>query len=100
MTGFRQCFSPVCCLLLCSFWFCSPLYAVEQQTAETPLVALQQENAALQRKVHRLERQADALRQELNAPDATQVIGGIGYIVGLFGVASWFVARKKTTQEH
>lgn len=95
MTGFRL----LCCLCLLIFC-CSTGFALTDSTSTAPtIVQLQQENTALQRKLKRLESQVAALREELNSPDATQIGGGIGYIVGLFGVAAWLAARKKTGQE-
>lgn len=100
MIDFRQ----LCCqfsgLLLLGLLFATPLFAAGQMAAPEPTVQqLQQENAGLQRKVLRLESQVAALRDELTSPGATQIVGGIGYIVGLFGVAGWLTARKKTGQE-
>ena len=57
--------------------------------------ALQQENQQLQRKVRHLEAQVVAMREELNRPHASQVIGGIGYIVGIFGGVAWYAAGRK-----
>ena len=90
MTGFRL-FICLCLLLLS----CTVSLAEGQQSTTEQL---QQENAALQRKVKRLEAQVAAMREEMNSPDATQVIGGIGYIVGIFGVAGWIATRKKNGQ--
>jgi nickel transport protein len=87
MTGFRL-FLCLSLLLLSCSWV-----AAEQQYEQ-----LQQENAALKRQVKRLETKVDALHQELSSPDATQVIGGVGYIVGVFGVAAWIAARKQQRQ--
>ena len=91
MTGFRL-FCCLCLLLLCSTF----VFAEAQRPT---LAQLQQENSRLQRQVRRLEAQVEAMREELNAPDATQVIGGIGYIVGIFGVAGWIAARKKNGRD-
>jgi len=90
MTSFRLLIF-FCLLSLC----CSPVLA-EQPTAQ--LVQLQQENAALQRQVKRLEAQVTAMREELNTPAVTQIVGGIGYIVGIFGIAGWVAVRKKNRQ--
>jgi len=89
VTGFRL----ICCVLFLS---CSVVHAGEPAAAD--ISQLQQENRQLQRQVRRLEVQVEALREELNAPNASQVIGGIGYIVGIFGVAGWIAARKKNGQ--
>ncbi|NOY13745.1 MAG: hypothetical protein GXP51_08725 [Deltaproteobacteria bacterium] len=95
MTGFRQ----ICCLcllLLCLF-SASALYAVVPPvTGAETVLQLEQENAALQHKIRRLQRETAALRDELGSPGISQIFGGIGYIVGLFGVVGWIAARKKT----
>jgi nickel transport protein len=99
MTSFRQ----SCCfyLLLLGLLLVPPAFAAETQvSAPELLLQLQQENATLQGNVRRLEHQVTALRDELNSPDATQIIGGIGYIVGLFGIAGWLAARKINRQEN
>ena len=81
--------------LLCGLFmlFCSSSVSADQQVDELLL-----ENAALQVQVKQLEAQVGALREELSQPDATQVLGGIGYIVGIFGVAGWVAAGKKKRQ--
>lgn len=84
---------------LCLLLFCCSHGLAEQQGPISPTVArLERENATLQRQVKRLETQVSALREELNSPDVTQIIAGIGYIVGIFGIAGWLAARKKTSQ--
>ena len=99
MTGFRQICRCICLLLLGAI-LSAPVLAVEQTLlANKRIQQLEQENSTLQRKVRRLERQTKAMRDELNSPGAPQIIGGIGYIVGLFGVAGWIAARKKSRQE-
>ena len=101
MTGFRQSSCRGFCLLLLCLLLAAPIAAVASGAVATELsVPLQQENADLKRKLRRLEHQVAALRDELNSPDATQIIGGIGYIVGVFGIAGWIVSRKKQRQEN
>ncbi len=96
MTRFRL----ACCLCLYLLLICPSVGFAElsENTATAPSVQLQQENASLQRQVKRLETQVSALRDELNEPDSSQVFAGIGYIVGIFGVAAWVAARKKNGQ--
>lgn len=82
-------------LCLCA-WpvLAEPPKEVNSQT----LVQLRHENVALQRKVRRLEAQVTAMRDELNTPGLSQIAGGVGYIVGVFGVTAWISARKKEGQ--
>jgi len=53
-------------------------------------------NADLERQVKHLKAEVAAQRKELSGPGMTEVIGGIGYIVGIFGVLGWRAARKKS----
>ena len=92
MTGFRL----LCCLCLLLF-SCSVVCAEAGDDSASPTsIQLQQEKVSLQRKVKRLEAQVAALREEVNSPDATQVFAGLGYVVGIFGVAAWIAARKQS----
>ena len=101
MTGFRQSSgSLLCLLLLCLFLTATVDVVVSDARAAELSVPLAQENAELKRKLRRLEHQVSALRDELNSPDSTQIVGGIGYIVGVFGIAGWLAARKKQRQEN
>lgn len=89
MSGFRL----LCCLLVL-VGCCSVALAAQQAEKSSILVQLQQENAELQRDVNRLESQVAALREEMNTPGASRIIAGLGYIVGIFGVAVWIAARR------
>lgn len=99
MTAFRHVCRCFCMLMLGLLLFASLGFAAETVASKATVMQLQQENAALQRKIRRLESQSAALREELNSPGSAQIIGGIGYIVGLFGIAGWFAARNKSRQE-
>ena len=91
MTVFRL----QCCLALLLCIATTAFSAPGQTPQQMTVVQLQQENKSLQHKVRRLEAQVAAMREELNAPKASQIVGGIGYIVGIFGVAGWIAARNK-----
>lgn len=86
-----------CCLCLLSV-LAGPVFAANQNDNQQAIVQLQHENTALQRKVRRLEAQVAAMREDLNTPGLNQIAGGIGYVVGIFGVAAWIAARKKEGQ--
>ncbi len=49
----------------------------------------------LQQDVQRLHREIALLRSELSTPGLTEVLGGIGYIIGLFGLVAWLGRRKQ-----
>ena len=65
--------------------------------ADAPLAELQKDNVALRRQVQRLKQQVSAQREELNSPGLTEIAGGIGYIVGIFGLFGWKAARKQSS---
>lgn len=95
MTGFRL-FCCLCLLLIC----CTVGFAETKQAVTDPtLISLRQENVSLKRQVERLEAQVKAMRAEMNTPAVTQIFSGLGYIVGLFGVAAWVAASKKAGRE-
>lgn len=96
MTSFRL----ICCLCTCLLLICCAVGFAElsEKTVPATVTQLQQDNASLQRQVKRLEAQVAAMRDEMNTPDATQIFAGIGYIVGIFGIAGWVAARKKNGQ--
>ena len=99
MTAFRHVCRCFCLLVLGLLLFAQLGSAADTVASTATVIQLQQENAALHRQVRRLESQSAALREELNSPGSAQIIGGIGYIVGLFGIAGWFAARNKSRQE-
>lgn len=96
-----------CCAVtittLCLFLLLLPALSVSAQEdvrgeQARSLQQLQQSNAELERQVRRLQHQVAAQREELNQPGITEVVGGIGYIVGVFGIVGWYAARKKTAK--
>jgi nickel transport protein len=96
MTSFRL----TCCLCCCLLLICGSVGFAEpsENIAPVTVTQLQQDNVFLQRQVNRLEAQVTAMRDEMNGSDASQIFAGIGYIVGIFGVAAWVAARKKNGQ--
>jgi nickel transport protein len=46
--------------------------------------------------LRRVHREIAALRADLNEPGMKEVFAGIGYIVGLFGVAAFAAARRRS----
>jgi nickel transport protein len=51
--------------------------------------------AALEEKVERLSAEVVALRKQLEKPGLTQIVGGLGFIIGLAGAYLWGAAKKK-----
>lgn len=48
----------------------------------------------VQQDLHRLQREIAALRRDQARPGPTEVLGGIGYIIGLFGLIAWFRCKR------
>ena len=46
-----------------------------------------------------VKREIAALGQQLENPGIREIMGGIGYILGLFGVAAYVASRKKNISE-
>jgi hypothetical protein len=47
------------------------------------------------REFRQIKRDIGALSQQVAEPGMREIFGGIGYILGLFGVAAYFSARRK-----
>lgn len=50
---------------------------------------------AVKREITPLKEEILRLNQELSRPGTTEIMGGLGYIVGLTGIALWAGSRKK-----
>ncbi len=61
------------------------------------LQLLQHQNSKLTRDLRRIQREIAALRADLDEPGLQEIFSGIGYILGLFGVAAFMAARNKET---
>jgi hypothetical protein len=55
---------------------------------------LREQNSKLSNEIRRIHREIAALRADLYKPDVKDVFGGIGYILGLCGVAALVAARR------
>ena len=70
--------------------------APEQGASSQEIVALlNQQNSKLSNELRRIQREIAALRADLDKPGLKDVFSGIGYILGLFGVAAFVAARRK-----
>jgi len=65
--------------------------------ADSPQVVklLEEHNRELSRDLRRIQREIAALKAELEKPGIKDVFAGVGYIIGLFGVAAFVAARRK-----
>ena len=52
---------------------------------------------AMQKEMQRLHQDITALRAAQAQPGSTEIIGGIGYIIGLLGLYAWLRARQKAS---
>lgn len=71
----------------------SPVIIKSTQTSNSELNKLNTQVSELNSKVDALKRLI--INQQENGPGANEIFSGIGYILGLFGVAAFFVSRKK-----
>jgi nickel transport protein len=60
------------------------------------IALLKAQNRELSGDLRRIHREIAALRADLNEPGMKEVFAGIGYIVGLFGVAAFVAARRRS----
>lgn len=61
---------------------------------EKIIVLLQEQNKNNSRELRQIKREIAALGQQLENPGIREIMGGIGYILGLFGVAAYIMSRK------
>jgi len=70
-----------------------------QTPAEAPakeiIALLKEQNSKLSGELRRIQREIAALRADLDKPGLKDVFSGIGYILGLFGVAAFVAARRR-----
>lgn len=67
----------------------------EQGTPQEIVALLKEQNSKLSEELRRIQREIAALRAELDKPGLKDVFSGIGYILGLFGVAAFVASRRK-----
>jgi hypothetical protein len=56
---------------------------------------IREQNTKLSGDLRRIQREIAALRADLDKPGFTEIVAGVGYILGLFGVAAFVAARRK-----
>ena len=73
------------------------LYAAEPAPDACQALAAQLEvqNRDLRGELRRIQRELAALRVDMDKPGLKEVMAGIGYIFGLFGVAAFAVSRRR-----
>lgn len=68
--------------------------AVEQAAGDAAAGSVARDSQ-LADELRRIHREIAALRADLDKPGLPEVFSGIGYILGLFGVAAFVAARRK-----
>lgn len=72
-----------------------PAQSPPDGNAREVVTLLKEQNSNLSRDLRRIQREIAALRTDLDKPGMKDVFSGIGYILGLFGVAAFVAARRK-----
>jgi hypothetical protein len=72
-----------------------PAEAVPGENCQEVVALLKEQNSRLSSELRRIQREIAALRADLDKPDIKDVFSGIGYILGLFGVAAFVASRRK-----
>ena len=67
----------------------------QEDNCQEVVALLQEQNRKLSGEIRRIHREIAALRADLDKPDVKDIFGGIGYILGLCGVAGLVAARRK-----
>ncbi len=66
-----------------------------EDNTEEIVVLLKKQNAKISKELRRVQREIAALRADLAKPGMKDVFSGIGYILGLFGIAAFVASRRK-----
>ena len=66
-----------------------------EQPSQDAIVLLKEQNSKLSGDLRRVQREIAALRADLGQPGLKDIFSGIGYILGLFGVAAFVTSRRK-----
>ncbi len=90
-------------LVLCWLLPALPAAAQEKPAAAQPPVESCADLAALlvrqeehtSRELKQLKRDLAALSQQIEEPGMSEILGGIGYILGIFGVAAYVASRRR-----
>ena len=98
---------PAACLF--GFLWLVPVSAEQQQSSPpeaaqaaagdgscaTAVALLQEQDKKLSRDLRQIKRDIALLNQNLEEPGVKDIMAGIGYIFGLFGVAAYVASRRK-----
>ncbi|MEJ5347799.1 MAG: hypothetical protein WHS46_03815 [Desulfosoma sp.] len=70
-----------------------------QQEALRLLEALQSQQREMGQELRAIKREIAALKTAMQEPDFKDIVGGIGYISGIFGIAFYLHARRERRRQ-
>ena len=59
---------------------------------------LKEQEKKLSRELRQIKREIALLKQGSQSPGLQEIFGGIGYILGLFGIAAYMISRKSVNR--
>jgi nickel transport protein len=71
----------------------------QDSAGDTLMITLAEHDRKVAQELRQIKREIAALGQQMAEPGLREIMAGIGYILGLFGVAAFVAARKKGTVE-
>jgi len=74
----------------------SSVSAVQQQNCDAVLFVVEEQNRELRQELRQIKRELSLLNQNMERPGVREIITGIGFILGLFGAAALFSARRRS----
>ncbi len=77
-----------------------PLAVSQEKQCATAVDEIRQENKKLHRELRQIKREIGLLNQNLEEPGLREIAAGIGYILGLCGVAALVATRRQGRKEH
>ncbi len=86
---------PLLAALLLALTLAGALPALAEEAAPAAAPATAPSDPQLAEELRRIHREIAALRADLDKPGLPQVFSGLGYILGLFGLAAFVAARRK-----
>ena len=89
----------VACAIALSAVVCRPCQASDEAaavpSAELILAKIKKHDKKVSRELRQIKRELAVMQQGADKPGFKDIVGGIGYILGIFGVAAYMAARKK-----
>jgi hypothetical protein len=85
----------VLALCLLSLPVCLPAQTPPETDTQAVVTLLKAQHSQLAGDLRRIQREIAALRADIARPGLQEIFAGIGYILGLCGVAAFVAARRK-----